>query len=529
MARAGRFLFNLLLAGALGGAAYVGWVSYLGSPVPVDLLPGGAGVVVQARNLESLSRQLAGTRFGAAFAQSATRQWLERTAPVAAFDAVLADIGRISRVAPGRDSAFDLVGTEAAVAWYPPAGGGGASAAPWVAGGRLSLRAWAAATAMRLGLRVGIGTAHVNREDAAGRTIYSLPGGAGEALYGFLAGRVLVAGTDRALVVKAAHAVSDPGVGVTREPGWLGIRKALPAGGDFFLWARERGTLPGGLPASLVGRGSAGVSVRAGARVEIDVAAEPASPRQAPAPAGRSSSLPGLALLQKEPLFLLSSRGPVPSAITDLLQTRRRLVVRRNPGSSQEVPPFPQGDGFAVVLTEGAGGSGLFPAPRGLVMIGMPGAGESASTLASLFPPDARTATAGGTRALATRESFPLAGEFEFWGAAIGSQLVFATETALIDAATGTPAAETGRQSGDPSWTVDAVASLSMEKALPLLQRWSAPLSGLAAVRLPDAPDVTQDLALLGAVGTVRMSAGSDDRYDRAAITLTLHDLRAGR
>ena len=65
-----------------------------------------------------------------------------------------------------------------------------------------------------------------------------------------------------------------------------------------------------------------------------------------------------------------------------------------------------------------------------------------------------------------------------------------------------------------------------MEKALPLLRRWSAPLSGLVAANWPEAPDIARDLGLLAAVGTVRVAAGSDDRFDRAAITLAVHDLR---
>ena len=67
-----------------------------------------------------------------------------------------------------------------------------------------------------------------------------------------------------------------------------------------------------------------------------------------------------------------------------------------------------------------------------------------------------------------------------------------------------------------------------MEKALPLLRRWGAPLSGLVLANWPQMPDVARDLGLLAAVGTVRVAAGSDGRFDRAAITLDVHDL-AGR
>jgi hypothetical protein len=166
--------------------------------------------------------------------------------------------------------------------------------------------------------------------------------------------------------------------------------------------------------------------------------------------------------------------------------------------------------------------------PRGLAVIGTASAAEAANALPLLFPAGARTGTGGGTRALATRESFPLAGEFELWGAAIGPQLVFATDTALIDAATaGSVTGATGNP-GDPPWSVGTFASISVEKTLPLLRRWGAPLSGFVAANWPEAPDITRDLGLLAAVDTVRMAAGSDGRFDRAAITIAVHDL-AGR
>jgi hypothetical protein len=211
--------------------------------------------------------------------------------------------------------------------------------------------------------------------------------------------------------------------------------------------------------------------------------------------------------------------------LTDLLQTRLRAVARRGTGTSAPVAAIQPGNGYAVVITESAAGRGIFPIPRGLVMIGMTSAAEATRAIPLLFPPGARTGTGGGTRALATRESFPLAGEFELWGAAIGPQLVFATDTTLIDAAAADAGAGTTRNAGDPSWAASTVASLSMEKAQPLLRRWSAPLSGLVTANWPEAPDIARDLGLLAAIGTVRVAAGSDGRFDRAAITLTVHDL----
>jgi hypothetical protein len=109
--RAGRLVFRFLLAGALTGGAYLAWVSSAGSPAPVDVLPAGAFGVVDVRNAEGLAKKLSGTRFAAAFATSATGEWLETTEPIQAFDSMLADVKRISGVSPGRGSAFDLLGT----------------------------------------------------------------------------------------------------------------------------------------------------------------------------------------------------------------------------------------------------------------------------------------------------------------------------------------------------------------------------------------------------------------------------------
>lgn len=526
MARPGRFVFRLLLAGAVSAGAYFAWVTSVGSPSPVDLLPAGAFSVVEVRNAEGLAKQLAGTRFASAFAKSGTRELLERTAAVKAFDSVLAEVERISGVSPGRGSAFDLVGTEAAVGWYPPTKNDTA-AAPWVAGGRLSFRAWVVATAMRLARNFGLGAMSVTREDIGGHVLYSLHGGAEQSLHVFLAGRVLVGGPDRSLVAKAARAVGDAGAGVTREPAWKTIRGALPADGEFLAWVRDGSTIPGALPVGRTGRGSVGVLLRAGNTIAIEVVADPESSRPAAETAGSAAKpLPGIALLRQAPLFFLTSRDPAPSALTDLLQSRLIAVARRNTGKSASVAAIQPGSGYAIVITDSAAGPGFFPAPRGLAVIGMASAAEAAAALPLLFPPGARTGSGGGTRALATRESFPLAGEFELWGAAIGNQLIFATDTSLIDAATAETGTGTIRNPGDPSWPASTVASISMEKALPLLRRWSAPLSGLAAANWPQAPDVARDLGLLAAVDTVRVSAGSDDRFDRATIAFTVHDLR---
>lgn len=526
MSRTGRFVLRLLLAGALGGGAYAAWVSSFGSPAPVDLLPSGAIGVLEVRDAEGLASRLSGTRFAATFAQSATREWLERTELVQAFDATRSEIGRIIGISPGRGSAFDLFGAEAAVGWYPPAGNG-LAAAPWVAGSRLSVRAWVAAGVMRLGVRFIPAVMNVRREELAGRALYSIPGNAGESLHLFLVGRVLVGGPDRSLVLKAASSVGDRSGALTHEPSWQAVRGALPAQGELFAWARDRGAVAAYWPGAGAARGSVGIRLRAGRTVEIDVAAQPASVRTASqTPGGGPQSLPGIALLRQAPLLLLASSEPVPSVLADLLQARRDAVARRSAATAAPEPALRPGNGYAVVVTDSAGGTGLFPAPRGLVLVGMPSSAESSRVLPLLFPPGAREATGGGTRALATRESFPLAGQFDLWGAAIGPQLVFATDPSLFDAVRADTGTAADRPSERASWPVSTVAAVSMEKALPLLKRWGAPLSGLVAAKWPDSPGVARDLGLLAAVGTVRVAAGSDDRFDRAAITLDVHDLR---
>lgn len=526
MARPGRFLFRVLLAGALGGGAWLAWISWVGSPSPVELLPAGASGVVEVRGAGQLAERLSGTRFASTFAKSATRELLERTESVKAFDAALSEFERIGAVSPGRGGAFDLLGAEAAVGWYPAAGGSGVDV-HWVAGTRLGLRAWVVATAIHVGRSFGLGSTSVTQERVAGTAMYSFPGGAGKSLHVFLAGRVLVGGSDRSLVVQAAHAAGDAGAGVTREPAWRTIHGTLPADGELLVWVRDRSTVHDALSAGRTGRGGIGARLRAGKTITIDVAAEPASARPATETAGSTAGpLPGIALLRREPLFFLASREPVPTALTDLLRARMLTATRRNSGRSAPVGAIQPGSGYAVVLTDSAEGSGFFPRPRGLALFGMTSAVEAARVLPLLFPPGARSATAGEARALASRESFPLAGEFELWGAAIGPQLVFATETALIAAAAAGTVAGAARDPEDPTWAVGTVAAVSLEKALPLLRRWNAPLSGLVAANWPDAPDVARDLDLLGAVGTVRVAAGSDDRFDRAAITITVHDLR---
>ncbi len=527
MARPGRFTFRLLLTGILFGGAYLVWVSTVGSPAVVNLLPRGATVVAEVHGAEDLAKRVSGTRFAAALSKSAARSWLERTEGVKAFDALLAAIGRITGVSPGRRSAFDVIGSEAAIGWYPAVGA--AATTCWVAGGRLSVRAWIAASALRIAGRLDLSGSRITREEMSGRAVYAVATGPGQSLHFFLAGRVLLAASDRALLAAAARAALDENSSVAREPGWLANRNALPESGQLFVWVRDRHTAAGASSARSAATTSAGALVRAGETIEIDVVAESDPTRHGGETAGAAAEpLPAIALLKGSPLFFFASREPIPEPLADLLQARRRAVALRSAGPSPGAADLRPGRGYAVVITSSAGGSGLFPSPRGLVAIGMASEPAAAAALRLLFPPGARSTVAGGSRAMATRESFPLAGEFDLWGAAVGTRVVFATDTSLIDAVAADPgtAATDDPGTAEPAWRVTTIAAISMEKAVPLLRRWAAPLSGLIAARWPEAPPLERDLELLSAVSTVRIAAGADERRDRAAITLQLRDLR---
>lgn len=519
MAGARGFAFRILLAAAVALGGWAAWVSTFGTPAPAEALPAGAAALFEVRDAASVVDRLSGTKFAAAFAKSATAAWLERTEAVRAYDALLADVGAVARVRLGRSNALHLVGRDAAVAWYPAAPGGLSADAPWVAAGRLSLTAWATAGALRVAdrfaARVGIA-----RSDVAGRALYSLPVGAGESLHLFLAGRLLVAGTDRGLVEGAARA-SRGGASLAREPGVRSLRDALPARGEVFAWTRDR-ALAGGIAApSRTGDWGVAVGVRVGSPLEIDLVAEPAV--AAAGGAGAGASLPALGVLKGGPLLFLSSRLDAPPAFGDLLRERQRLAAARSGAAAG--PPLVPKDGFAFALTGAAPGAGLIPAPRGLLAIGMGSDAAARAALPQLFPRGARSSTVGGLTALASRESIPLAGDFELLGAAVGPLLVFATEPALLSAVAGASAPAGAAEAPDKAWRVDTVAEFSVEQTLPLLGRWATPLSGLVSARWPDAPDISRDLALLGAVRTVRATVGTDGRRDRALVAVHVRDL----
>lgn len=521
MARGGRFAFRILLAGAIAGSAYLAWISSVGSPAPVDLLPRGAAAVVEARDVEALARRLAGTRFATDFAKSQTRSWLERTATVQAFDSLRADIGRITGWKPGRDVAFDLLGAECAAGWYPQADGPD-DPGTWIVAGRLSVRAWAVASALRIARVLGLGAARVQSAVASGQTVYSLPADAGGSWHLFMSGRMLVASSSRAFLLKAAGVKQGGESSVTSEPAWRSIRESLRSGGECFVWSRGPSTLLWSRAGGAAAREAPfGAVLRAGKEIEIDMAADSAT-LGLTRPGGTADPLPAVALLRQSPLFFFSSTGQVPQAFADLLASRRRQVSPRGDGAAG---PIGLGRGYALAIT-GSAGTGLLPAPRGIVIVGMASAAEAADVLPALFPAGARTAAASGTRALATRESFPLAGGFDLWGSALGRRLVFATDLSLIDAVATDTGTATPEQptAASPGWRVQEIGVLSVEQALPLLRRWAAPISGLLAAKWPDAPDLTGDIELLATVRAVRVTVGSDDRLQRAAVALTLRD-----
>ena len=521
MARARRAAVRILVAGAALLCAWAVWVSTLGTPAPANLLPAGADAVVELHEVGEVVEGVAGTRFAAAFAKSAIRQWLERTDAVTALDGLLGGVRQATGIPLGRMSVLHLVGEEAVWASYPREGTPDADLR-WVAGCRLSLRAWAVAGVLRIAERF-VPAAGVTRAEVAGRPVFTVGGAGGRPLYLFLAGRTLLLSPDGDLAAKAAQAAGGGAPAMPFDPALQAIRGALPAHGEIFLWGRgaEGAHAPGlaGLPAY---RG-AGARIRLAKTIEIDAAAEPATGRSAAAERG-VHRLPAVALLKRRPLAFISSRTDPPGFLIDLLQERLWTAARRGAAARAESPVSPAG-GYALALTEGAAGKGLLPAPRGLIAIGMKDAFAARAALPRLFPPGARSAPAGAVTALASRESIPLAGSFDLWGAAIGQDLVFATDTGLIEAAGQAAAMPGASREEAPGWQVDTVAALSVEQALPLLRRWVPPLSGLIAARWPGIPDLTRDLELLAAVRSVRVTVGSDDRRDRALATILLRDL----
>jgi hypothetical protein len=523
-------LVRVLLAAGLLTAAAAGWVSWLGRLPARDLLPAGAVVALEARDAAGLLGRVAGTRFAAAFAASATRAWLERTEAVRGVDEVVRSVDAALAGAPGfarvtlrRRHLLDLVGTEAAAAWYPaPAGPDGAR--PWIAVCRLSWRAYAVATVLRAADRF-LPAAGVDHEEAAGHRIAVFPGAGAPSV--FLRGRLLVAASDRGLARQAALCASGAGAPLTREPAWTGVRHDLPERAELTLWARalELPAVAAFAGASPAAPRPACAVLRAGRETEIHFSAGTSPGASAPRTAGSGGAFPGLPILARQPLLFYAARGPLPEAAAGLLEARRDLVAARGgrPRPPRGSAALGLGAGFALAVTESET-TQLLPVPRGIAVVAMKDAAAARAALPELFPSGARTARAGRFDAVATRESIPLAGEYDLWGAAVGGDLVFATGTDLIAAlaaegAGGAPALP------EPGWAADAVAVVSVEKALPLLRRYAPVLAAMLSARYRGVPDLGHDLQLLGAVRTVTAVAGAAEGGSRMLLTLQLRDL----
>ena len=90
-----------------------------------------------------------------------------------------------------------------------------------------------------------------------------------------------------------------------------------------------------------------------------------------------------------------------------------------------------------------------------------------------LFPPGARSATGRWGEALSTRESFPLAGEFELWGAAAGDRLALEpTGRSSRRSSAGDPPGGGPGVAATPGFRpLDSVTTLDLAKLLPALRR----------------------------------------------------------
>lgn len=524
--RAAGLLGALLLLGA-GSFGYLAWISR--APVR-DLLPSGAVAVAEVRDAKDTVHRLEGTAFAREFARSRTGIWLEQTALVKTLDGLRAEVQRAAGIDLQRRHLLDLVGREAVVAWYPGANGDGRPDLPWLAGCRLSLRAWCLAAAWRIVDRLGFGAAPVRREESAGREILCFAGAdPGSQYHAFFVGRILVVGSDRDLVARAARCAAGDELPVTRDPAWAAVRSHLPPEGGLFLWAT--GAV---LPAALMPEGkqlppAAGILVRPGRETEIHLFTAHPGKRAVPAPATTAAApFPGIALLSLDPLFFHSRRGTPPPLVGELLATRALAVARRDGGTGGAIPPL--GDGFGLIVTESAG-EGPFPRPRGVVLVGMSSPAAAGEALRLLFPRGSRSTDVRGMQAFSTLESLPLAGSFELWGAAADRYLVFATDTRAMEALrTGSGAAPLPARVPDPATAlggegrVEAISALSMVKTLPLLRRYAPPLSGLLRARYPEAPDLAKDVELLGAIRSITVYAGSVPAGTLTRIRLSLGD-----
>ncbi|HEY6000953.1 MAG TPA: hypothetical protein VI078_16830 [bacterium] len=525
MARGALSVRRLLLAVAVAAAVAVALASW-DRRAARELLPDGARVAVELHGAGRVLAQVDDTRFAAAFAAGPTYSWLERSEAVRVLDDLRAAIGRVTGFTPGRRGLLlDLVGTDAAAAWYSGDGPPPQPDAdvPWITAGRLSLRGWALAAAGRAALRAGLLGAGVTPEDLGGTTVVTVGAGAG-AIRLFVSGRLLVVGSNPDLTRQAARLAGGAGDrALTGSEDWRRVAAALPEGGTLRLFARG-GRLPqwtagpsGAPPAA------AGAVVAAGQPVTVDVFVDApgASARLQP---GAKPPLP-LALTGIAPLLSHAAAGPPPAFLADFLAERAAAVARRQGVAGAWLPAL--GDGFALAITS-VEEAGLFPRPHGLLAIAMRDGAAAQEALRRLFPPDARSATAGrwGT-ALSTRESLPLAGEFDLWGAAAGGRLVLATQPALIEAL-GPDAAPTGAVPALPAGAaLESVSAIDVARLLPAVRRYAAPVAGLLRARQRGLPDVARDLELIAAVRTAGVAAGWTQAGSRSRITLAVGDLPA--
>lgn len=521
-----RLLAGLILLIA-GSAGYLAWVSR--APVR-DLIPGGAILVAELRDGNRTADRLAGTRFAREFARGRTAAWLERGGLLRAYDGLRAEVKSVTGIGITRRHLLDLVGEEAVVAWYPAADSRTGTPPPWLAGCRLSLRAWCVLSALRAAERWGVGDLHPPREEIAGREILSLPADDPLKPYRvFTVGRLLVVGNDRELVARAAGRAAGLGLAVSGEAAWAAVRAQLPPGEGLFLWGRppQSAAAVGAYGAQLPPQ--AGLLLTPGAETEIHVFASRVTP---PSPQGAvraGPSFPGGGLRSRDPLFLHTRRGAPPPLVTELLTARVAAVARRDGTVAGEAPRL--GEGFGLIVTDSVG-TGPFPLPRGVVLVGMESPAAAADTIRRLFPAGARIMQLAGMTAYSTRESLPLAGSFDLWAAAADRFLLFASDTALLEEAARTVAA------GDPAggrdgpgaslganWRTEAYTALSAEKAMPFARRYAPVFSGWLLARFRDAPDIGRDVELLRAVRSATVTTGTGAEGSLARIRLTLADL----
>jgi hypothetical protein len=525
MPRRWRSSRRLLLGAAALGAAALAAVALADRRPPRALLPDGAVLALELSGAEGILERLEDTRFAAAFVAGPGYEWLERSEAVRSIDELRAGIGSATGFTPRRGHLLALAGREAAAAWYPvPAGGvEPLAASPWLVAGRLSWQAWPLAAAARLALRFGL-AGDISCEQVAGTTVCTTGSGK-DAIHLAVAGRLLVAANDRGLITSAARLAAGEGEALVEAAAWQRVFSLLPPRGELRIWARGDLIPAWARPAPRVPARAAGAVLAAGKTVEVDVFFDaPDGPVQR----GGADAPPTLSLGGPAPLFFHAATGPAPGPLLDFLGDRAAAVARRGSAAVPQLPPL--GSGFALALTSAEEG-GLFPRPHGILAVQMRDADAARQALRLLFPAGARSAAGRWGTALSTRESFPLAGEFELWGAAAGERLVLATQQALVEglgaiAAPGSGGPGAGPYDGGP---LDSVTTLNVTKLLPALRRYAPPLAGLLRARYRGAPDLSRDLELAAAVRAVAVTTSTSAAGTRARITLQVGDLPATR